>query len=449
MANMIDHPMDEAHGFWRLVGFLLVLWVVLNRFIPDLFVLPVGMSVRPSQAILGLALISLVFALITSPQSWPRGVPAASAVALMLVVAFTPFWRSLDFTSYQAEGAERGLMLFALYATLFLAAYWIAGMHGWGLRLLRVIVAMTSWQALLALYEWRAGQDVVVFWPVWPLMGLATDTVQRAANFRIDGLFRASSTAPHPIVMSALMAVAIVLVLVLFIDEPESRKRRWLLASLVPMAAGMMVVNARTGFVVLLVGGIAVVASQVRRLPRFIPLALVAMMVFGIGTILSPSAARSTLNMFWNAREDNSVNERVDRLDELPDLIAEQPLIADGWLTNDPKVNLFDNTYSLTLLELGVIGTAILLIFVISCLVRMISMRRHLAASEISLVFAGIVGGFALLSAGFTFDALAFDQFLPTCILLLGIGLGAADRAARRIRTADQALLELRHQPVG
>ncbi len=441
MTTMLDHPTDEIRGFWRLIAWTLVVWVVLNRAIPDQFILPVGMSVRPSQALLAIVLVLLPLAIATDPRPWPRGIPAASALGLLLVVVFAPFRLSLSFDAYQAAGAERGLMLFALYTGLFLSAYWIAGWRGWGLRMLRVVVVMTTWQALLAMYEWRAGQDVVSNWRIWSMAGLAVDSIQRAANYRVSGLFRPTSTAPHPIIMSGVAAIAIILVALMFIDEERPARRRWLMASLAPLAIAMMVVDARTGFVVLLVSGFAVVALQVRRLPHFIPLALVAMLVFGAAAVMSPSAARSTLNLFWNASDDGSVTARVDRLDDLPDLVAEQPVVGRGWLTNDPLVYLFDNTYSLTLLELGVLGTVMFLTFMISSLARMISMRRHATSSESLLMFAGIVAGFALLAGGATFDALAFDQFLPTCVLLLAMGLSAADSAVRRHRAAEAAEL--------
>jgi O-antigen ligase len=270
---------------------------------------------------------------------------------------------ALGFSSFQIDGAERAMVLLAIYTGLFLAGYWVARWERTGSTLLKVVVALSTWQALLAFYEWQAGTDLVASWGIWSMIGLGTDSVARGGNLRASGLFRPSATTAHPIVLSGLIATAIAVAAILYLRETSPKSRRRMLMAMAPLAVGLLVVNARTGFVVMVVVTLAIVASQLRRLPRFLPLAVAAMMAFTVGGILSPDAVRSSLNLFWNASEDNSVNVRVERLADLPDLISQEPVLGSGWLTNDPKVYLFDNAYTHALLELGIVGTALLLLF--------------------------------------------------------------------------------------
>jgi hypothetical protein len=428
---------DRDRGIWRLILGSLVVWLILNRAIPDLFVLPVGFALRPSQAVLVGLMFLLVIANVRSPRPWPSGIPALFGMLLLLVVTVAPFIASEGFNAYQSDGAERGLFDFTIYAVLLLSVYQVAQRTGAAILLVKVTVAMTIWQSLLIFYEWLAGAAVVVSWPFWGWFGLTADVVDRTADYRPGALFRPKGTTPHPIVMSSLLAVAILLTVILILDETDNRKRMMLGAGIVPMVLAMMVVDARTGFVILLTGGIAVVALQARRIPRFLPMGLAGMVAFGAATVISPGSARSTLDLFWKAGADNSVTLRTNRLSSLPGLVAENPILGPGWLTNDPRVLLWDNTYSLGLIELGILGMVVYLVFLVSSIVRMVGSRRLVRDDqERTLLFAGIVGGLALLFGGATFDALAFDQFLPTCLLLLGVGLATADRVLRRRRAA-------------
>jgi O-antigen ligase len=328
------------------------------------------------------------------------------------------------------------LILLILYTALFLTTYWVSLQPRAAVFLLRLLVLLTVWQSFLVFYEWRGGSGLVNSWPIWSWMGLATDVVQRGEDYRISGLFRPKATAPHPIVMSCLLAIGILVAVVLLIREDSVRRRVLLGLSLLPMTIAMMLVDARSGYVVLGIGTIAVLVLQARNLPRFMPLGLAAMMAMGVAAVMFPSAARSTLNLFWNAGNDGSVLVRVDRLNSLPELIAQNPILGPGWLTNDPRVLLFDNTYSLGLIELGIVGLTLFVLFIVTAVARMVRARRFAVDAELTLILVGVVGGTSILSAGATFDALAFDQFFPTSILLLAVGLAGADRALRRAKAS-------------
>jgi O-antigen ligase len=319
-----------------------------------------------------------------------------------------------------------------MYATLFLAGYFVAETDRWAIGILKVIIGMTVFQAILTVMEWREGAAVVIRWPIWQMMGLASAAVARGDQFRPSGLFRPQGTAAHPIVASALAALAILIIISMLIEDDRPRLRRWLLAASLPILLSVFLVNTRTGFVILLVGMLAIVAVRARWLPRLLPLAIVGAAGIGIAAALSPGSLRSSLDLFWRAGEDSSVTVRLDRPGSVPDLIAENPVFGSGWLTNDPHVLLFDNTWILSLVELGIVGTAVVMIFMLSTIGRMRTARHSATGTESILIMCGIAAGAGLFVSGFTFDAFAFAQFLPIVVLLMGMGLAGADRVVRR-----------------
>jgi O-antigen ligase len=184
--------------------------------------------------------------------------------------------------------------------------------------------------------------------------------------------------------------------------------------------------------VILVVGVLTIVAVRARWLPRLLPLAIVGAVGIGIAAALSPGSLRSSLDLFWRAGEDSSVTVRLDRLGSVPELIAENPIFGPGWFTTDPHVLLFDNTWILSLVEFGVVGTAAIVVFMLSTMGRMWTVRHIARGTESILIMCGMAAGAGLFVSGFTFDVFAFAQFLPIVILMMGMGLAGADRAVRR-----------------
>jgi O-antigen ligase len=351
---------------------------------------------------------------------------------VVLIVILAAFLASPGHDEYQAAGAQRGVFLAVLYATLFLAGYFVAETDRWAIGIVKVIVVMTVFQAILTIIEWREGAAVVIRWPIWQMMGLVSAAVTRGDQFRPSGLFRPQGTAAHPIVASALAALAILIIISMLIEEGRPRLKRWLLAASLPILLSVFLVNTRTGFVILVVGVLTIVAVRARWLPRLLPLAIVGAVGIGIAAALSPGSLRSSLDLFWRAGEDSSVTVRLDRLGSVPELIAENPIFGPGWFTTDPHVLLFDNTWILSLVEFGVVGTAAIVVFMLSTMGRMWTVRHIARGTESILIMCGMAAGAGLFVSGFTFDVFAFAQFLPIVILMMGMGLAGADRAVRR-----------------
>jgi O-antigen ligase len=118
--------------------------------------------------------------------------------------------------------------------------------------------------------------------------------------------------------------------------------------------------------------------------------------------------------------------------------MEEHPFVGAGYLTHDPGIQYFDNAYGKALVELGVIGFALLILFFLSALVATWGATTKAGEYEIVLPAVGVVAALSLLAAGATFDAWTFDQFFPSALILLGVGLGRSAVIFHRERLANR-----------
>jgi O-antigen ligase len=226
---------------------------------------------------------------------------------------------------------------------------------------------------------------------------------------------------------------------VLYLHADSKRVRRFLLVGIGVLLVGIGATSSRTGFVMLAVLGLFIAVASVRQLPRALP--LVGILVLGtIGiAVAAPTTPRLILDFFTGRVTDNSVDVRLNRTDSIPELLAERPIVGAGYLTGDPNVVLFDNAYFTQLIELGVLGLALLVAFLLAIMVRCYGALAIAPDSERPLLLAGVIAGISLLVASATYDAFSFDQFLPACVLIMGVGIARADVLRRADRVSEVA----------
>lgn len=422
-------------------GFLVVLtlaaYLVLNRLVPDVFVLPVGLSIRPWEPVLGLLALLWFVWLIIEPKPLPRGALGLIALALLVVLVFAYFWNAPGYTEFEMRASRRGLLRVFLYAALFVACYHVATDLRRARRILTLISVLTAIQGSIAILEFVLKQRAVYLYHIWTAVGLIEDPVgDRGFAFglkeRLGGQTRVESTAPHSITLSAVLALGVLLTVVLYLHAPTRRQKRLFAALLVPQVLALPVTNSRTGFFILILAGLGIGLLQVRKWPAALPLALGMTGLMGMAFAISPRTARLLLNTLTQPESDPNIAVRVSRAEMVPELMSERPLIGPGYITTDVGQVLFDNAYYKGLLELGVLGFLLLMSFFLGCFVRSLGGLAHADSDEHPVVLAGALGVLCLLFGGATFDAWTFDQFFPTCLILLGIGVGRADVVLRR-----------------
>jgi len=424
-----------------LFGFLVVMtlaaYLVLNRLIPDALVLPVGLSIRPWEPILGLLALLWFLWLIVEPKPLPRGALGLIALALLGVLVLAYFWNAPGYTEFEMRASRRGLLRVFLYSALFVASYHLATSLRRSRGILTLISVLTAIQGIIAIFEFVLKQRAVYLYQIWTALGLIEDP-EGVRGFSVglkerpSGLTKVESTAPHPITLSAVLALGVLLTLVLYLHAPTKRQKHLFGVLLVPQVLALPVTNSRTGFFVLILAGLGIVFLQVREWPAALPLALGVSGLLGVAFAISPRTARLLLNSLTQPERDPNIVVRAERAAMVPDLMSERPLIGPGYITTDVGQVLFDNAYYKGLLELGVLGFLLLISFFLACFVRSVGGLARAGPDEHPLVLVGALGVLCLLFGGATFDAWTFDQFFPTCLILLGIGAGRADLVLRR-----------------
>jgi O-antigen ligase len=192
--------------------------------------------------------------------------------------------------------------------------------------------------------------------------------------------------------------------------------------------------SSRTGFLLIAVLALVIGIVQVRRVPRSLP--LVAMLMLGAAAmaVVAPGTPRLILNFFTGQDTDHNTEVRVSKIAALPELLERRPAIGAGYLTSDPSVIIFDNSYFTELVELGVLGLLLLIAFLLVVTFRPFGVLAIAPREEHALLLAGVLGGISLLVVSATFDVLSFDQFLPMTLLLMAIGLARSDVVRRAER---------------
>jgi O-antigen ligase len=419
---------------WVLV--LIVFYLVLNRVIPDRFVLPFGTSVRVYELVLVLILGAWALWMVVDPLPFPDGLLGLTSLGLLVVLGLAPFLSAMDMTQYQANGAQRGLVRVVLFAGLFIGSYHVASRLRSGRVLLYWVLGLTALQALLSVWEFLTATPLFLFDDLATSIGLIPDPNSIRSEFdlftRLTGEVRAVTTAPHPIVLSAVVSLGVLISAGWMLNEQGNKNRKWLILTTAILVIGLPVTNSRTGFVILVVAAIPFLILSSRNLVRMIPWSLAAALVFAAAFAVSPQTPRLLLNSFTNPGEDPNTQVRIERFARLPELISDRPYIGTGYLTHDPGIQIFDNAYNLALVETGFVGLALFVLFFLLILGRCWSAFRLASEREGALPFAGVAASIALIVGGATFDAWTFDQFFPTALIIMGLGTGRAAVIQRR-----------------
>ena len=431
---------------------LVVLYLVLNRLISDDMVLPIGISLRVYELVLILVGVAWVLWMLDEPLPLPYGAPALTGLVLVVLVGIAPFIHGPTLNAYQANGAERGLFRMFMFIALFLAAYHVAFRLKPGLVLVGIIVAATVGQALFAVYEFITERPVLLLDNIAMGIGLIPDPLSIRSDGtdvfqRLTGEIRAVATAPHPIILSGVIAVGALIVGMWILNVRTPRARRWLALAGFILFLGLPLSNSRTGFVIIVGLALPLLLLATPRLPTVIQWSIPVIFAMVIAFAVSPETPRLLLNSFADPGSDPNTQIRVERIERVPELMEERPFLGAGYLTHDPAIQIFDNGYNLALVELGILGLVAFLAFVLTSLVRCWTGSARAGPDEVILPIVGVIAALALIVGGATFDAWTFDQFFPTCVCLLGLGLGRSAVVLRRnsqeqIRVRQPELLD-------
>ncbi len=353
---------------------LLITYMIMNRAISDRFVLPVGFSIRVYEVVLVMLLLAWAVWIYSDPHPFPTGLVGLFGLLSFALLATAPFFHTLTASTFQSNASERGLFRLVLFTGLFLAAFHLAFYRRYAFTVLGWLVGATAMQASFALYEFITATPVRFLDAIATSIGLIPDPRSIRGEFvdvfeRLGGQIRAVATAPHPIVLSAVVALGVLVVGTWLLHAQSRRTAGWLIIAGTPIVLALPVTNSRTAFVILGITLIPLFVLNVGYLPRIIMMTLPAIMILGVAFAISPGTPRLLLNSITNPGDDQNTTVRIERFSRVPELLSERPLVGAGYMTHDPGIQIFDNAYNKGVIEFGVLGFAAVISFFFSALV--------------------------------------------------------------------------------
>ena len=217
-------------------------------------------------------------------------------------------------------------------------------------------------------------------------------------------------------------------------DTDRSARKRWAPVALIGLAIPVSVSRSAVLSVVLALVVFVVLMPASQRLLALcvVPFGLVAVFMSAPGLI-------GTLASFFRAgSSDPSVATRVDDYPLVERLVHEAPWFGQGGGTYivDNALDILDNQYLKTSIELGLVGLVALVAFFLVPVIAAFIARGRSRDPQLRLLCAALAG--AALAAGASsllFDSLSFPMFANVHALVIGL-IGAAWRLAASAEAA-------------
>lgn len=348
-------------------------------------------------------------------------------------------------TDHEIMAGDRWLMqLLAMTGVALVAAECLESMRDVR-RVVRVLVWGGGFAGLVAALQFWLRLDISPYLRMLPGFSLNADNsgiIARAALNRVSG------TAIHPIELGVVSGMLLPLAIWLALwDRDRVARKRWAPVVLILVAIASSVSRSAILSVTLAMAVLIVCMPPRQRLYAIagVPFAVV-------GAFMSAHGLISTLADFFAAgTNDASVASRVSDYPLVERLVALHPWFGQGGGTYiaDNAIDILDNEYLKTAIELGLVGfAAVLVLFLVPVIAAFIA-RAHTRDPERRLLLSALAGSAVSATAcAFTFDAFSFPMFANVFALVLGL-IGAAwrltaDEVAARRTPPHPAAMEAR-----
>jgi O-antigen ligase len=368
---------------------------------------------RVTAGLLTVAVLASYAAAMTTGWYAPPGVHQATDDINSLIVP-----NISTVTAAMISAANRGLISFACWMGIVM-------LTGEGLRSWRDMEVLVTWLCWLAAFVAALG-FVQYFWSIdiagyFRIPGLVANSQFGEVDSR-SVLNRVSSTAVHPIEYG--VALGVILPLSLHRTIERWGKPRALVPTLL-IGIGMLLSVSRSA---VLVAGIALVILLIGWPPVWRKRALLLLPVALVPTRLAfPGLLGTLYSLFYDLNGDPSVKGRTQDYGVVFHLYAQAPVFGRGLFTFIPAYyRILDNQILDSLLELGAVGLASLLLFFVTAWLCARSAHRFALDAtnrHFGLCISASIGGLVL--SYFTFDAWSFPMVAGLTFLLAGIAHAA------------------------
>lgn len=407
---LIFQPLGAAGTPANMLGMLMLLWWIAARMVPELGVAAKWQPIRFALALFAIAVLLSYVAAMLHGWGMPTGLQEKTAYGSGTLQPDAIAQVHLK----EINAADRGLLSVAAWAGIALAA--ADGLKTWRQidRVLKALVFMGTFMALLGMMQYFFGFDVAAYFKIPGLTpngdfgGIALRSVRRV-----------EATAIHPIEYGVVLATILPIALnrALY-ARPGHKRAPW--ASVVIIAAALPMSVSRSAILAL---GIVVAVmfagwSGRRRAGAVVVgcMFLVAMKVLVHGLL---GTVRS---LFLNLGNDPSIKGRTEDYSIVLRLFHEHPWFGRGFFTFIPSLyRTFDNEYLLATVEIGLVGViALVLLFTFGFFTAR-GARRATAdpqRRDLGQALAASIAGIGV--AALTFDMLSFPMAAALLFLLLG-----------------------------
>ncbi|MGY1649742.1 O-antigen ligase family protein [Geodermatophilus sp. SYSU D01119] len=402
--------------------------VAVGAYAVALFVFPSNMVlevVGGQGSVAGLLALSLFVVYVASTLMGshdPLAVrhPTRGALLLLTVMslvawALTPFH---GLTATQQTGADRWILMLAGFAGVVLVTAEGLTTVAALVRVLRAIVLGAAFCCAVALVQWLFQYDLSALlrqslpgFSVHLAHGVYED---RAALTRVFG------TTAHPIELGVIAGMLLPLALVLAMQD---RARPWLLrwGPVVLIATAIPASVARSAVLAVVVSSAVLVACLPPR-PRVTAMVLLPLGTFVVG-LARPGYLRTLADLVGAGSDDASVQGRLVDLPLVGRLVSEHPWFGTGPGTYTPmtSMDILDNQYFTSAIELGLVGLTGLVAWYLVPIVAALAARAR-SSDPLLRALAGAIAAAATASAvsASTFDALSFNTYAGLQALLVG-----------------------------
>jgi hypothetical protein len=434
--DLSSTPDVEASGGWTRGAPVTILriYVVLLVLIPPTYIVePLGGVGTPATVVaLGALMLWVIGLLAPGTYLCRTVVPVRVVIGVFVATTFMSY--AMAHVRYvpavELLASDRALLqLFAWGGVALLAAEGLRDREEL-YRVLRVFVAAVAVMALVGLFQFRFGIDFAENAKRIPGLHQNADlvSIQDRSGFR-----RPAGTATHPIEFGCVIAMALPLALHLArFDLARSALRRWY-----PVAAILIGIPVAVSRSAVLASLVAAVVIFIGLDPRVRPRALVVAAGFLVVTYATTPGLLGTIGgLFVNAGSDSSISYRTNDYATVGEFIRQSPLLGrgPGTFVAGPYIVL-DNQYLLTAIEIGLIGLAVVIGYLVAA-AFLGRGARHLSKELDTRDFGQALAATSLAGAvaALTFDGFSFLMFAG----VVPIGLGIAGALWKLTRVAKR-----------
>ena len=435
MSTITTHRPEgptRAPGDERTARVLLVLYALALMVLPSNMVLePVGAAGYPASLValvtFGIWCTAIAFGL---HRPGTRRHPLRLLLALVWAVSLVSYavFHLQRRGSVEALAADRWLLQLAAVTGVAVVAaeclHRLRDLH----KVLQALVWGGAFCGLLSAIQFFAGFDLTEYLRLLPgfsFNGNYSGIITRGAISRVSG------TAIHPIELGSVAGILLPLAVHLAVhDRTRAWWRRWLPVALIGAAIPASVSRSAVVAITVALGVYIVLLPAAHRLT-----ALAAVPIGVLAVFMTARGFFSTLTSFiLMGSSDPSISTRTGDYELVADLVAASPWFGHGGGTYIPDnfIDITDNQYLKSAIELGIAGLLAVLLLQLVPVVMALTSRSRSDDPVVRSLCGALAGSTAAIAVGsLTFDSFSFPMFTGVQALVLGL-IGAVWRIVPR-----------------